>query len=60
MKARSLQRSTQGKMLAQKCFFVKGDKMKYNGQSGLRDWLVPPVVLPIFFGLLILAVALFR
>jgi|SwirhisoilCB2_FD_contig_31_2229183_length_437_multi_2_in_0_out_0_1 hypothetical protein len=34
--------------------------MKYNGQSTLRDWLVPPIVLPVFFGLLILAVAVFR
>jgi hypothetical protein len=34
--------------------------MEYNHQSRFRDWLVPPVVLPIFFGLLILAVALFR
>jgi hypothetical protein len=26
----------------------------------LRDWLTPPVLLPIFFGLLIFAVALHR
>jgi hypothetical protein len=31
-----------------------------NDQGRLRDWLVPPIVLPIFFGLLILAAALFR
>jgi hypothetical protein len=31
-----------------------------DNDHGLRDWLVPPIVLPIFFGLLILAAALFR
>ena len=32
-----------------------------NGKAAwLREWLVPPLVLPILLGLLILAVALFR
>jgi hypothetical protein len=29
-------------------------------KNRLRDWLTPPILLPIFFGLLILGVALLR
>jgi hypothetical protein len=34
--------------------------MQSDKAAWLREWLVPPIVLPILIGLLVAAVALFR
>ena len=38
-----------------RAFFLEGFKMSAVERFHLRDWIVPPIVVPLFLGLLIVA-----